>query len=59
MSKPSLTEKIARDITRVVLEHPHDLTRFIAAKERITRAAAARYVYISTQGLRGGFDLDA
>ena len=44
MSKPSLTEKIARDITRVVLEHPHDLTRFIAAKERITRAAAARYV---------------
>jgi len=46
MAKPSLTEKLARDITRVVLEHPHDLTRFIAAKERITRAAAARYVLV-------------
>jgi len=44
MSKPSLTEKIARDITRTVIEHPHDLTKFIAAKEGITRAAAARYV---------------
>lgn len=44
MAKPSLTEKLSRDITRAVLEHPHDLTRFIAAKEGITRAAAARYV---------------
>ena len=44
MAKPSRLDGLTRDITRDVLEHPHDLSKFISEKEGITRAAAARYI---------------
>lgn len=44
MAKPSRLKSLAKNITRDVLEHPNDLTKFIATQEGITRAAAARYV---------------
>ena len=44
MAKPSRFINLTRNITRDVLEHPKDLTKFFAEKEKITRAAAARYV---------------
>jgi anti-sigma regulatory factor (Ser/Thr protein kinase) len=44
MAKPSRFNDLTRNITRDVLEHPKDLTRFLSEKEQITRAAAARYV---------------
>ena len=44
MAKPSRFKHLTKNITRDVLEHPKDLTRFLSEKEQITRAAAARYV---------------
>ena len=44
MAKPSRLDGLTKDITRDVLEHPHDLSKFISEKEGITRAAAARYI---------------
>ena len=44
MAKPSRFINLTRNITRDVLEHPKDLTKFFSEKEKITRAAAARYV---------------
>ena len=44
MAKPSRLNSLTKNITRDVLVHPHDLTKFYAEKEGITRAAAARYV---------------
>lgn len=44
MAKPSRFDKLTRNITRDVIEHPKDLTNFYAFNEGITRAAAARYV---------------
>ena len=44
MAKPSRLDGLTKDITRDVLEHSHDLSKFIAEKEGITRAAAARYI---------------
>ena len=44
MAKPSRLINLTRNITRDVLEHPKDLTKFFSEKEKITRAAAARYV---------------
>jgi hypothetical protein len=44
MAKPSRFNSLTRNVTRDVLEHPKDLTKFFSEKEKITRAAAARYV---------------
>lgn len=44
MAKPSRFNNLTRNVTRDVLEHPKDLTKFYSEKEKITRAAAARYV---------------
>ena len=44
MAKPSRFNNLTRNVTRDVLEHPRDLTKFYSEKEKITRAAAARYV---------------
>jgi anti-sigma regulatory factor (Ser/Thr protein kinase) len=44
MAKPSRFISLTRNVTRDVLEHPKDLTKFFSEKEKITRAAAARYV---------------
>jgi anti-sigma regulatory factor (Ser/Thr protein kinase) len=44
MAKPSRFSSLTRNITRDVLEHPKDLTKFYSTREGITRAAAARYV---------------
>ena len=44
MAKPSRLDGLTKDITRDVLEHPHDLSKFISEKEGITRAASARYI---------------
>lgn len=44
MAKPSRFNNLTRNATRDVLEHPKDLTKFYSEKEKITRAAAARYV---------------
>lgn len=44
MAKPSRFINLTRNITRDALEHPKDLTKFFSEKEKITRAAAARYV---------------
>jgi len=44
MAKPSRLGGLTKDITRDVLEHPQDLSKFISEKEGITRAAAARYI---------------
>lgn len=44
MAKPSRFINLTKNVTRDVLEHPKDLTKFLSEKEKITRAAAARYV---------------
>ena len=44
MAKPSRLDGLTKDITRDVLEHSHDLSKFFSEKEGITRAAAARYI---------------
>jgi len=44
MAKPSRFNNLTKNVTRDVLEHPKDLTKFYSEKEKITRAAAARYV---------------
>ena len=44
MAKPSRFNDLLRNVTRDVLAHPKDLTKFYATQERITRAAAGRYV---------------
>lgn len=44
MAKPSRIDLLTRNVTRDVVEHPRDLTKFYATRESITRAAAARYV---------------
>lgn len=44
MPKPSRIDQIRRNVTRDVVAHPRDLTKFYAAQESITRASAAKYV---------------
>jgi anti-sigma regulatory factor (Ser/Thr protein kinase) len=44
MAKPSRLHNLTRNITRDVFEHPNDLSKFIADREGITRAAATRYI---------------
>jgi STAS-like domain of unknown function (DUF4325) len=44
MAKPSRLTNLTRSITRDVIEHPSDLSKFIAEREDITRAAATRYI---------------
>lgn len=44
MAKPSRFNSLTRNVTRDVLAHPKDLTKFFSETEKITRAAAARYV---------------
>ena len=44
MAKPSRLDGLTKNITRDVLEHSHDLSKFFSEKEGITRAAAARYI---------------
>ena len=44
MAKPSRIDRLTRNVTRDVVEHPRDLTKFYSTREVITRAAAARYV---------------
>lgn len=44
MAKPSRFNDLRRNVTRDVLAHPKDLTKFYATREGITRAAAGRYV---------------
>jgi anti-sigma regulatory factor (Ser/Thr protein kinase) len=44
MAKPSRLNSLTKTVTRDVIEHAKDLTKFYSEKEQITRAAAARYV---------------
>ena len=44
MAKPSRLVHLTWNITREVLDHPKDLTRYYAEREGIKRAAAARYI---------------
>jgi anti-sigma regulatory factor (Ser/Thr protein kinase) len=44
MAKPSRIDRLTRNVTSDVVEHPRDLTKFYATQEKISRAAAARYV---------------
>lgn len=44
MAKPSRFNHLIQNVTRDVLVHPKDLTKFYSETEKITRAAAARYV---------------
>jgi anti-sigma regulatory factor (Ser/Thr protein kinase) len=44
MAKPSRFNNFTKNVTRDVLAHPKDLTKFYSETEKITRAAAARYV---------------
>ncbi len=44
MAKPSRLNSLIRNVTRDVLAHPKDLTKFYATHEGISRTAAARYV---------------
>lgn len=44
MAKPSRFNHLTKNVTRDVLAHPKDLTKFYSETEEITRAAAARYV---------------
>jgi anti-sigma regulatory factor (Ser/Thr protein kinase) len=44
MAKPSRISMLTRNVTRDVIAHPKDLTKFYATREKISRTAAARYV---------------
>lgn len=44
MAKPSRLSDLTVNITRDVIAHPRDLSKFIAERENITRMAATRYV---------------
>jgi hypothetical protein len=44
MAKPSRIDRLTRNVTRDVVEHPRDLTEFYATQEKISLAAAALYV---------------
>lgn len=44
MAKPSRISSLTANITRDVLAHPKDLTKFYSTREGISRTAAARYV---------------
>lgn len=44
MAKPSQIDALIRTITEDAARHPHDLTRHIAQKLGMTRAAANRYI---------------
>ncbi len=44
MAKPSRLKQLTANVTRDVLAHPKDLTKFYATRESISRTAAARYV---------------
>ena len=44
MAKPSRIRRLTTNVTRDVLAHPKDLTKFYATREGISRTAAARYV---------------
>ena len=52
MAKPSRIDQLLRNVTRDVVAHPRDLTKFYAAQESITWASAAKYVL---QLERGGW----
>ncbi len=44
MAKPSRIDQLRRNVTRDVVAHPRDLTKFYATQQSITRASAAKYV---------------
>ena len=44
MAKPSRISRLTTNVTRDILAHPKDLTKFYATREGISRTAAARYV---------------
>lgn len=51
MAKPSRYDDLLSTITRDVTEHPRDLTRYYAAKLKISRVAVNRYVQrLETEG---------
>lgn len=51
MAKPSKFKEIVRTVTRDVVEHPRDLTRYYATRFGISRPAANSYIkQLETQG---------